>query len=108
MCLVKNYRFWINRPLEFVGPPETAHLDCLKLLTDDEASDEYVQARITYKDPPWPDDLPTDCQSIFYRNYFQIDGIYREEERFPMAFVRAVNRVCQPKLCPLLIIFKGL
>jgi 16S rRNA G966 N2-methylase RsmD len=89
----QNYRFLINRPVEFVRPPGTAHLDCAQILKNDVLSMEYAQQRIVYKDPPWPDDLLTDCQSIFQRNYFQLDGIYREEERFPLAFVRVVYKV---------------
>lgn len=80
--------------MEFVRPPEAQHLNCAQLITDSETIPAYVQERLTYKDPPWPDDLPTDCQSILRRNYFQLERIFEEEERFPLAFVRTVYRVC--------------
>lgn len=63
------------------------------MLVDPNASAEYAKKRVIYKDPPWPDDLLTDCRSIFSRNYFQLERLYEEEERFPLAFVRTVYRV---------------
>ncbi|KAI6208585.1 hypothetical protein M3Y96_00130700 [Aphelenchoides besseyi] len=81
----------INQTPKFIRPQEAEDLECARLLDQTQAQ-KYAKDRLTYTDPPWPDDLPTDCHSINKRNYFQRSHLHSEERDFPIAFARAVYK----------------
>ncbi|KAI6170637.1 N-acetyllactosaminide beta-1,6-N-acetylglucosaminyl-transferase, isoform C [Aphelenchoides bicaudatus] len=69
---------------------EASHLNCSEYFEPNANFTEYKKHRVTYKDPENSKDLPTDCESIRNRTYFQTEDLYPEEKEFPIAFARAV------------------
>ncbi|KAI6177786.1 Beta-1,3-galactosyl-O-glycosyl-glycoprotein beta-1,6-N-acetylglucosaminyltransferase 3 [Aphelenchoides bicaudatus] len=82
-----------KRPVHFKRPNVTQHIPCHKFFQS-QLEHGYLakKFRINYTDPANEKDFPTDCASIFARNNFYMKPMSKEENEFPLAYARNVNK----------------
>ncbi|KAI6170487.1 hypothetical protein M3Y97_01149600 [Aphelenchoides bicaudatus] len=82
-----------NRQNLFKRPESTKHIPCNKFF-DPQYDHSYLgpRFRVTYNESNNEQDISTDCDSIRARSNFHTKPMSKEEEDFPIAFARNVNK----------------